>query len=322
MDTKLFLVNNKLWGTSGNIIFSTFYTYTLTYNDNQKENTGAGYSGDSNVFKGGTHSSGTTTPPEEKIDYRIPQKEPIHDCTFYYNSLKSEATKVRNILDTVKKDPVYPQNYTTYADYMEMINQDPSNEYSTTLNQYEDNTNGVYHRLTKVIKGDSLHTEVDHSSTEMVAYIHNHPNNTPPSFLDILLTASFARMPDKRKFKGSFVYNKKDNSFYMISVTDKRKVDEFYLNYRRELDKSNNWFNTKGELEEINKHAQKSFRKLDPENQHIYTLAYLLQELDAGLSIIRINKDKAFNEYTISEAFYVISDLRDDRKYILPIKCE
>lgn len=310
-------VTAQYFGNRGTVAFSSRYTYTYHINSSHEESNGKGNSGIYEAFQGGSHSSGgdqgsSSTTDSKKI------KEALIDCNDAIELQKSKAYETFSLLDKVEKDPVY-QQYINYADYLNTISQIDSLEHSTSLLEFEIKNEEKAYRCTPTMTGTRNSVSNDTSSSNLIIIIHNHPNNTPPSFLDVITTASIAAESSKNKFKGCLIYNAKDESYYMLYVTNKEKATLFESKYRKELNSQTNWIKEDGEFQRTINKSNKSFSKMNDNDTQIYTLALLLLEYDAGISIIQFDKEK------IASAFYckeTSKDLTKKNRYITPYKCK
>ena len=124
---------------------------------------------------------------------------------------------------------------------------------------------------------------------------------------------------NKEKFRGCLIHNAKDESYYMLYVNNKEKAASFHSKYKKELDKETNWIKKDGDFQKTINKSNKSFSKMNDNYTQIYTLALLLLEYDAGISIMQFDKDK------IASAFYckeTSKDLTNKNRYITPYKCK
>ena len=310
-------VTGQYFGNKGTVAFSSRYTYTYHINSNHEESNGKGSCGVSEAFQGGSHSGGghpggSSTDSSKKI------KEATIECNDAIELQKSKAYETFSLLDKVEKDPVY-QQYINYADYQNTISQIDSLEHSTSLLEFEIENGEKVYRCTPIITGTKKSVSNDTSSPNLIVIIHNHPNNTPPSFLDVITTASIAMESNKKKFRGCLIHNAKDESYYMLYVNNKEKAASFHSKYKKELDKETNWIKKDGDFQKTINKSNKSFSKMNDNYTQIYTLALLLLEYDAGISIMQFDKDK------IASAFYckeTSKDLTNKNRYITPYKCK
>lgn len=305
------------FGNKGTVTFSSRYTYTYHINSSHEESNGKGNSGIYEAFKGGSHSSGenqgtSNTSGSKKI------KEATIDCNDAIELQKSKANEVLSLLDKVEKDSVY-QQYINYADYLNTISQIDSLEHSTSLLEFDIENEKKAYRCTPVKTGTKNSVSNDTGSSNLIAIIHNHPNNTPPSFLDVITTASIAAESNKNKFKGCLIYNAKDELYYMLYVTNKEKAASFHSKCKKELDKETNWIKENGDFQKIISVSKKSFYKMSYNDKQIYTLALLLLEYDAGISILQFDKEKFTSAFYCKETS---KDLTKKNRYITPYKCK
>jgi hypothetical protein len=310
-------VTGQYFGNKGTVAFSSRYTYTYHINSNHEESNGKGSCGVSGAFQGGSHSGGgrpggSSTGSSKKI------KEATIECNDAIELQKSKAYETFSLLDKVEKDPVY-QQYIGYADYLNAVSQRDSLEHATSLLEFEIDNDEKFYRCTPIEIGEANSVSNDTSSSNLVAIIHNHPNNTPPSFQDVITTASIAADSNKDKFKGCLVYSLKDKSYYMLYVYDREKAALFVSKYSKELDTETNWIKENGKFQNIINQSKKSFSKMSNNDSQVYTLALLLLEYDAGISIMQFDKDK------IASALYckeTSKDLIKKRQRITPYKCQ
>ena len=87
--------------------------------------------------------------------------------------------------------------------------------------------------------GDSTHVKVFGDNLSVVAEIHSHPNNTPPSHDDIMSVARFGGKANSM-YEGLYVYT--NDRIYGLIVTDRQKASAFYNQYGDKAVGENNLF--------------------------------------------------------------------------------
>ena len=309
-------VTTSYYSKQGKVAFSTQYTYTYHINKNDSEHIGGGIEGVPGAFHGGTHYNDnyeTEKPPIEK-----PVKTAIIDCNSKTSEQKMKVNNIFSLLDKVKPDDTY-QQYIKYSDYLNAVSERDSLEHATSLLEFDDGNGEINYRCSPIRTGSKNSVYNDTGSSNLVVIIHNHPNETPPSFQDVITTSEVASRSDTYKFQGSLIYNKMDNSYYMLYVTDKGKASKFMNKYKNELDKETNWIKKNGNFRDVIRLAQKSFKKMSENDKLMYTLAFIFSEYDAGLNICYINKDRKTSIHYCKET---TKDINKEKKYITPLKCE
>lgn len=304
-------------GNSGDVVFSSYYTYTINYHlKNQDPVYGSGSNGPSEVHKG---EGGTNTKNEDKKPTKNrPAKTPEIDCNEIINQQKSNAINAFKFLDKVKRDDNYSQ-YIEYSNYINKVKQNDSLEHSTSLLEFDTPEGEKLYRCTPINTGKPNSVDNDTGSSNLALIIHNHPNGDPPSFTDVITTANICSRKNMNKFQGCLVYNSTENLYYMIYVTDKNKATQFRDKCWDEVDPKTNWVRPNGRFRKILKISDKSFRKLTYNERMIYTLSLILTEYDAGMSLIEIDSNKEVTSYYIKDNLNKIDKYY---RYIIPYKCK
>lgn len=303
-------------GNSGDVVFSSYYTYTFNYHSkNQDPVYGSGSNGPSEVHKG---EGGTNTKKEDKKPTKNrPAKTPEIYCDDIINRHKSNAIHAFEFLDKVKRDDNYSQ-YIEYSDYINTVKQNDSLEHSTSLLEFDTPEGEKLYRCTPINTGKPNSVDNDTGSSNLALIIHNHPNGDPPSFTDVITTANICSRKNMNKFQGCLVYNSTENLYYMIYVTDKDKATHFFDEYCQEVNPRTNWIIHNGRLKDVLDATQKSFKKLTQFERMIYTLSFIFSEHDAGMSLIQIDSN---NQGTVFYCNEKMKDLNKYHKYIIPYKC-
>lgn len=163
-----------------------------------------------------------------------------------------------------------------------MIASRPDVEHSVSMMYYEDE--GVY-RLDTIRTGTNTVAPIGGRNQGVVASVHSHPasNPFPPSGLDILTTAECAK--DNPDFK--YLYTYAGNAHYALYVEDRSKAMAFYERHKNEIDRETNMFVEKTKLDKDFDVAFNKLSKLSETNQFVFALAYVLENNDSGIRLLR-----------------------------------
>ena len=166
----------------------------------------------------------------------------VDDCQTFNACFKQNILNLLKLMDKTKSD--VSNVTTTYDKYLDCV-ENSDVEYSTTLGVYD----GEY-AITQPIKGDKFNVSNDLNKSSIFE-VHNHPNQTIPSFKDVLFAARNANDPQLPNFKGLFVYDSPNRIYYGLYVQDPLRAEYFYKRYSSELDPTTNSFKDKGIIDNI-----------------------------------------------------------------------
>ncbi len=246
---------------------------------------GGGYSGayDNGSYGGGGGGGGTTTTPNKpKSD--LPKKKPkkvIINCNSEYTKMKE---KMKADFDTFSGYKGYKSdsfNLPSFQEYMDAVNADHNHEYS--MGFFKDNTDEK-HYTDKISKGTENKSGVV-LSENAIAHIHSHPDTTPPSPKDIFVTLEAIYKSD---VYDAFYTVTKDGTLYAFKVTDRSAARRCWKKYKETMSiDSNNTFSKDTEFREVWKNAQFHFKKLGTNLAWEYTIAYLFEKYDMGITLLK-----------------------------------
>ncbi len=215
---------------------------------------------------------------------------------------KEYIDSVKAVYDLLNKT-VGTVGYNTkkYEEYLKII-KNADIEYSTSLHWYD----GEY-AIDSIVKGEKYKVE-NITSKYSVANIHNHPNNTPPSFRDILFTAECAKDATLKMYKATFIYNAKDNSYYALYITDRNKAANFYNKYCNELDEKTNSIKNNGLLDKLRQDEGQDYT--NSTNNLLYLNTFILS-YNSGMCMFKV-KDGKVTSYSVTR---VTNDNKIEYKY-------
>jgi len=228
------------------------------------------------------------------------------DCSKNKNYQYADSVSV--IMDeftSITDEKIYANNI-SYSKYLEMICND-SVEYATYLSVFP---NDSICTLAPASRGDKYNSEVD-LRPSAVAQIHNHPNNTPPSFKDIMTTAELANEPKCPKYKATFIYNQKDSSYYALYIVDAQKAKVFHEKYNNEVDGQTNGYKKDGVFAKYLK--KKKIENID-ENL-LYSVTTVLSVFDSGISFHRIDNTGNRITYDASKIYNAHGNIEKRKLY-------
>lgn len=175
-------------------------------------------------------------------------------------------------------------------------------ECSTALNKYtfevDDGTLGTLHSLSELKKGDKLNVE---NSVGMytVAAIHSHPNNTAPSFKDVLFTAQEVTYPELTNYNATIIYTPIDSSNYVLYVHDSEKAKAFFETIKSEVSESTHDLISGGKME-----LALQGKRLHPSHENLmYRIAAVFEIYDTGMSLLGIDNKGQVTSYSAGRAY-------------------
>ena len=223
----------------------------------------------------------------------------------------SDAMKnsAKELFDLMKKIEKYGDKSHTYSEFEDLLHTNGSNENAITLEYYED-TNS--HLLKYLKPGESPYSVEVTTSIYSEATLHNHPNSTPPSGIDLINTAKWA---ENSNYTNTYIYT--NDAMYVLHVENKQKAQNFYKKYSGNLsDTETSMFKSGSELDVKWKDIQKNLKDFSGNDLHLMSLATLLQETDAGIRILKSDAPPTSNgSYDVYYTKVVEERLR-------PYKCD
>lgn len=219
-------------------------------------------------------------------------------------------TRAKNLYDALKAvTTTYGDGGATYAQFEQLLRTNGANENSVTLFYYKEEDTFLLKHLTS---GENSHSvKVFGGTPSAVATIHNHPNGTPPSGVDLLVAAENAN--ENPDFSSCYVHT--TNGTYTLIIEDREKAIAFYKAHKgsNAAPGDNVLFNAGTQLAKIWDKSYGAFSHFGDNDRHLLALADLLRTSNAGISVVR-------NENT-SPGFEVISThIRDGE--LVPVKCK
>ncbi|MCD8186537.1 MAG: hypothetical protein LUD68_08895 [Rikenellaceae bacterium] len=181
---------------------------------------------------GGGGGGGGTTPTEP--ENRPRPSDVKDDCSGNQIQTRSNLVNHKTLFENIEAATVGMNNYIDYPTYQSAVSGDNTIEHSTSIIDYGDGA--TY--LTPVNHGTSGHVSIDYSSQYIIGSIHNHPNGTPPSAVDIITTGNIAGQ--RSHYRTTTVYIPAQSPgnqdiYYMIHVDDAQKAAAFAANYGSQL---------------------------------------------------------------------------------------
>ena len=266
----------------------------------------------------GSHDTGESPEtPQIKRSRRnpdFPAKRPEEeetDCDGKHKLIKQNA---QDVLDKLFNAPagtnVYYPNLPTYSDFLDAVKDDPSIEHSFTISSTGD---GNYMSFSPIQHGDSTKVTVFGDNLSVVADIHSHPNNTPPSHDDVVNVARFGGKAGSI-YEGLYVYT--NDRIYGLMVTDRQKASAFYNRYGENSLGENNMFKERS-LEHDWETAMSHFRKLGDDMKWCQSLAYLLAKYETGLALVYFDKDANGKYQPVG-----VNSVKDNNGFYKPTKCK
>lgn len=179
-----------------------------------------------------------------------------------------------------------------YEEYLKVV-KGADIEYSTSLHNYD----GEY-AIDSIVKGEQYKVE-NITGKYSVSNIHNHPNNTPPSFRDILFTAKCAKDATLGMYKATFVYNDKDDSYYALYITDKNKAANFYDKYCNDLDENTNGIKRGKSLAKLVRNEGQDYAS---NTKMLFYFNSLILSNNSGMGLFKV-KDGKITSYNATKIF-------------------
>lgn len=250
--------------------------------------TGGGSGGDSYV--GGSSSDNSSN--NVGNGYEVNEFKDDCDADKSYSKIDSarKALTVNTLYNFENAGNFTEDKSFKFNEYMNIVNS--SNiEHSTSLKEYP----GQGYLLSNPISGTQYKVE-NETDSRTVATIHNHPNNTAPSFQDLKFTAE--RAADSTtcdKYKATYIYNAEDSSYYAILINDVEKAARFYNLIKTEVDENTNSFIEDGFIETllIDKNIPRTSDYL------LSQIIAVLELKNSGMSLLHITKEKIITSYRV-----------------------
>ena len=273
--------------------------------------------GGGNIGWGGQDTGESPETPEIKRSRRNPDFPAVRpkteetDCSEKHKQIKQYAKEVLDRLFNAPAgtDPRYT-SLPTYSDFLAAVESDPRIEHSYTISS---TGGGKYMSYSPIQHGDSTHVKVFGDNLSVVAEIHSHPNNTPPSHDDIMSVARFGGKANSM-YEGLYVYT--NDRIYGLIVTDRQKASAFYNRYGDKAVGENNLFVEKT-LERDWRTAMSHYRGLKGEFTNWYqALAYLLAKYETGLALVYFDKGENAGYQAVG-----VNSVRDSNGFYRPTKC-
>lgn len=222
---------------------------------------------------------------------------------------KSNVSSLYGIFSNVSD--TYGRESFTFDQFEEALRTNGENENSATLYCYPDDDGPDLYLVKDLITGDSPYkVDVYGGTSYAVATIHNHPNDTPPSGIDILTAANHAK--ENSSFQTAYVYT--SDGIYAVSIEDRQKAVTFYDKYHESLSESETaMFKPNSDLDGQWKKSMKDMNSYQGEDSHLLSLADLLRVLDSGMSISKYNET---NQQCSTYSTYAVGGQSK------PVKCE
>lgn len=196
----------------------------------------------------------------------------------------------------------------TFQDFQNLVSTNEANENSATLYYYEESNRYL---LNDLVESDRPYgVSVFGSNPHAVATIHNHPNDTPPSGVDVLTAAEHAL--DNPDFQSAYVYT--SSGVYTVFIEDREKAIAFHKAYIKCNSEpgSTDVFKDGSYLDNLWDSSYKEFDKFSSNERHMLALSDVLRKVNAGISVAKGDHNTA--------TFEVITTRVENEK-VIPIKC-
>lgn len=251
---------------------------------------------------GGCGASQGDNSKKDVVPVKIAEDCNLTKTTVYYD-------KVSELLNVLRKiDGNLSSATTSYEAFLDKVSSCDV-EYSTMICNYE----GSY-GLNIPIKGDSFKV-MNNFVPSAIYEIHNHINQTPPSFRDVLFTAKNAYSEGSPNFRATFVLHPQDETFYCLYVYDKDKAHKFYEKYKNDLDEATNTFQNGSTLLRF----LEAYNINNISTAYLYQIVSILSLADSGISLSRITNDEIIS-YDIHEESFV--DKNKEKKQVTIVYCK
>ena len=203
-------------------------------------------------------------------------------------SLKKEAEMYERFKDS------------TYHFFKEQVHKLPQIEHAMSFQEL----NGIlYGKSYAQGSEDFVSNEIFNNT---IWKIHNHPNQTPPSFLDLISAGEATTISSK--FQASLIYCHKDEGIYIIFITNQEKATKFANNLKSSIDWKTHSYSESSKVRNILKSHKDTYIKLDSSQQEIYKVALILSYFDSGMKLSYLNKDGKNTLYDVKQdedGFYI-----------------
>lgn len=298
--TNLFMqyVSVSMHQKGYDLIGQYFYEEHNYNNSGSSGNAGSGTGGNSGSNLGGNQNLGNI----DVFDNAVLDCNSINNSDLISQNAHSLINNIQNI-PSMRHDGS-PSN--SWNDYVTTVNNDPSIEHGIAVNEYPNQ--GYY--LGRISDGNAFNTEIEYERFP-VADIHNHPNKTPPSPLDLL--NALKHSCESESFKASLVFNEVDNSFYSIQINQRDGVrfNELYNDLRTQIDPETNNFTEGGRIENLILSHKSSNLHLNFNEQILYNLIAFFKINNLDISILKYENEGI-----------TVYGLKEVNGKLVPIKCE
>lgn len=233
----------------------------------------------------------------------------VHDaCDSIPNSERTK-TRVKEVYKKMDQAELYGQQSVTFAQFEELLRTNASNENSVTLYYYEEEDKYLLKNLHAGNSSSSI--SVHGGESHAIATIHNHPNGTIPSGIDLIVAAG--NVKENMNFELTYVYT--SDYIYTLQIEDKNKAIEFYEKYADNISdiSSSSMFAPGSTLDKQWNESVNTMKHYTGENKELLALANFLKNMDSGFSVSRfdLNNDEC-------EVFYTYNN----NGKVFPIKCK
>ena len=197
----------------------------------------------------------------------------------------------------------------TFQYFQDLIKTNGANENSATL--YYNSDENCY-LLKDLTKGENPYgVKIYGGTPHAVATIHNHPNDTPPSGVDVLMAAKHAL--DNPDFQSAYVHT--SSGVYTVFIENREKAMAFHKAYIKCNSEpgSTDVFKDGSYLDNLWDSSYKEFDKFSSNERHMLALSDVLRRVNAGISVAKGDHNTA--------TFEVITTRVENEK-VIPIKCK
>ena len=203
---------------------------------------------------------------------------------------KKTTKNVFDLLNLAKTDTIGTHTYIGFKYYQKTVLEDPEHEYSTTVKDYRNNNYGVV--MTDIEKcTNNLSSFV--FDTSSVAVIHNHPNQSILSPLDII---SLIHASQSSLIRTMIAWDTKNDIYYCATIYDTAKANAFFNKYRCEVDSITHDWGLESDIYKYQKEYKRNFRKIKTKDNvkvaDLLSMSNILNHFDSGLSITTITNEK------------------------------
>lgn len=230
------------------------------------------------------------------------------------NTLKNKAV---NSFKCLRDSPKNIYNSFSFDSLINVIDENRFNENAASVSYYADSDTYSFQYL---IKGDKPYSVYIETGPYTHSTIHSHPNNTPPSGLDLINTAKWAS--ECNNYQYSYIYT--NGIIYALYVEDAAKARSFYLANKDKASAagSTTMFVENTDLAESWDNAYGCLNDLTKNEKHMMALAEVMRKHDSGMQLLKWNYGDRNGLESEPEFGIYTTRSYNNEKLIIPLKCE